>query len=87
MGQKKRIQITSDVTADTEHFYERVEHPSTGTSKVVEHKQPRTSSSSVTITTNPYVVETDGSPENTRTKQGASATVELEKKGYDTSQL
>jgi hypothetical protein len=86
---KKRIQITSDVASNAEHFYERVEHPGTGDAKIIEQDHPETSSSSstVTVTTNPYTVETDGSPGNTKTKEGASASVELEKKGYDTSQL
>jgi hypothetical protein len=84
---KKRIQITSDITSNAEHFYERVEHPGVGNAKVIENDHPKTSSSTVTITTNPYTVETDGSRENTKTKEGASTTIDLEKKGYDTSQL
>ena len=84
---KKRIQITSDFTSDAEQFYERVVHPDTGETKVVENCNPKTSSSSVTVTTNPYTFETDGSPEKTKTKKGSSSTVNINKPGYDTSQL
>lgn len=84
---KKRIQITSDFTSNAEHFYQRVARPGTGDTKVVEQNEPKTLSHKVTVTTNPYTVETDASIENTKTNEGASATVHLEKKGYETSQL
>ena len=84
---KKRIQITSDFTSNAEHFYERIERKGRGETKVIEQTEPSTTSRTVTVTTNPYTVETDGSPENTRTKEGEAVTVDLEKKGYDTSQL
>jgi hypothetical protein len=84
---KKRIQITSDFTSNAEHFYERVERPGTNDTKIVEENSPKASRRSVTVTTNPYTVETDGSSEKTNDKEGASVTVDIEKKGYDTSQL
>ena len=85
---KKRIQITSDITSNAEHFYERIERPGgSGKAKVVEQNEPKTTSRTVTLTTNPYTVETDGTPENTKTKEGEAVTIDLEKKGYDTSQL
>ena len=84
---EKRIQITSDIQSEASHFYERVERPGDSEPKVIEQNDPKTSSHTVTITTNPYTVETDGSSENTQTKEGKAATVDLEKKGYDTSQL
>jgi hypothetical protein len=85
--EKKRIQITSDVKADTQQFYQRIHHPSTGETTVVEDTKPHTSTSTVTVTTNPYTVETDGSTDGTKTKEGSSTTVNINKPGYDTSQL
>jgi hypothetical protein len=84
---KKRIQVTSDFKADTEQFYERVHHHNSGETKVVENTKPHLGSSSITITTNPYTVETAGSTEEARTKEGSSSTVNINKPGYDTSQL
>ena len=78
---KKRVQITSDITSDASHFYERIEKPGDSEAKVIERNEPKASSHTVTITTNPYTVETDGSSEDTKTKEGKAATIDLEKKG------
>jgi hypothetical protein len=84
---KKRIQITSGVHSQTEYSYQRVHNLGTGEITTVEHTAPHSSSSTVTVTTNPYTVETDGSTDATKTKGGSSSSVHINKPGYDTSQL
>ena len=86
MGEK-RIQITSNFTSNADHLQERVHNIDTGKTKVVDNSKPHIRSSSITVTTNPYTVETDGSPEHTVTKEGSATAVDIKKAGYDTSQL
>lgn len=84
---KKRIQITSNFTSEADQFFERIENEDGKVTKVVDKTEPSVSASSTTITTNPYTAETDGSAENTNTKEGEAKTVKIDKSGYDTSQL
>lgn len=86
MGEK-RIQITSNFTSDADRLQERIHNVDTGETKVVDNSKPHISQNKVTVTTNPYIVETDGTTENTTTKTGAAKTVDLKKEGYDTNQL
>jgi len=83
---QKRIQITSNLQADTARFYERVLDKDTGEIKVVDNQKPSTSSSSTTITTNPYAVETDGT-NKTKDKVGSVSKTVLNDSSLDASQL
>jgi len=83
---QKRIQITSNLQADTARFYERVLDKDTGEIKVVDKQKPSTSSSSTTITTNPYAVETDGT-NKTKDKVGSVSKTILNDSSLDASQL
>lgn len=88
----KRIQITSDFTSDVQHLHERVDHPNTGKTEIItETDPPKTTTHSVKVVTNPYKVEVDGEPKDTTPAKEASASkaeaINLEKKGYDTSEL
>jgi hypothetical protein len=84
---QKRIQISSNFTSEADQFFERIEDDKGNVKKVIQNQEPKVTTSSTTITTNPYTAKTDGSPENTRTKEGAATTVKIDKPGYDTSQL
>lgn len=84
---KKRIQITSNLTSEADQFFERIEDDDGKVKKVIEKSEPSVSTSSTTITTNPYTAETDGSSEDTKAKEGEASTVKVDKAGYDTSQL
>jgi hypothetical protein len=96
---KKRIQITSDFSSETEYFYQRVYNSSNGKTHCVEKLEPKTTTRTVNAKTNPYTIETGGSsPEQAKTKVSSkqtemneaatkSTTIDLEKKSYDTSQL
>jgi hypothetical protein len=83
----KRIQITSEIQSNTEYSYQRVHQHTSGEITTVENATPHRSSSTVTVTTKPYKAGTDGSTETTKTKGGSSSPFNINKPGYDTSQL
>jgi hypothetical protein len=88
---KKRIQISSSFTTDKEHFYEQIHDNTTNQTTTIKHDTPHQQTTTKTLTTNPYTVETNGLDQTT--KQGHSTTLDLEPShspatvGYDTSQL
>lgn len=84
---KKHIQIKSDVTTDTEQFYERVEHSGRGEAKVIEENERQPATRTVTtITTKPYIVEETSDSQTQKTPHTADS-IEAKLKDYDTSQL
>lgn len=85
MSSNKRIFFSSKVDVDASHFHERVEDKSTGKVKTLNGPKDINGSNKVTIATNPYVCETDGT-EKTKTKEGAAKTFNVNPE-YDTSQL
>lgn len=88
---EKRVQISSSFTSEAEHLHEQIHGKTTNETKIIAHDTPRHSSHTTTITTNPYVVKTDGVKKET--KQGDSVTLDTDPShcpatvGYDTSQL
>jgi hypothetical protein len=85
MSSNKRIFFSSKVDTDATEFYERVEDKSTGKVKTLSGPKAVNGTNSVTITSNPYTCETDGT-EKTTTKEGSAKTFDV-KLEYDTSQL
>ena len=85
MSSNKRIFFSSSVDTDASHFHERVEDKSTGKVKTFDGPKAVNGTKKVTITTNPYTEETDGT-EKTKTKEGSAKTFNV-KPEYDTSQL
>jgi len=93
---KDRIQITSDIHTNASQFHETIHDKSTDEIKTVDHPKGQSTSRSTTITTNPYVCETDGTNEK-KDEAGTSSTAqtvieqqpteERKLQDYDTSQL
>jgi hypothetical protein len=86
MTGEKRVQIKSDFTSEAAYSFERVQDKDTGEINVTKNSNPTISSSTTTITTKPYTVDTNSSSETTQ-NVGSSSTMNINKPGYDTSQL
>jgi hypothetical protein len=84
---EKRVQITSHVRSQVDYSYQRVHQHESDQTTTIEKTSPYTSSSTVTLTTNPYIVETQDPADATKANGGSSSTVNYNKAGYDTSQL
>jgi len=87
MTDKKRIQISSTLQRDSESFHETIQDQNTGETKIIDQSNPHSTTSSTSITSNPFTVETKGL--ETKTKQGDSITLNNDPslQGLHTSQL
>lgn len=84
---KKRIQITTNFQSEADQFYERVLDDHGNIKKLAKNDQPTVAESKKVVTTNPYEVESDGT--NGKVKEGSAKkeTVNVDKLGYDISEL
>ena len=84
---KKRIQITTNFQSEADEFYERVLDDQGNIKKQAKNDQPTISESKKVVMTNPYEVESNGT--NGKAKEGSAKkeVVNVDKSGYDISQL
>jgi len=84
---QKRIQITTNFQSEADQFYERVHDDHGNIKKLAKNDHPTIAESKKVITTNPYEVECKGT--NGIVKEGSTRkeTVNIDKSGYDISEL
>lgn len=87
---KKRVQLSLSVVSDNTTSYERIHHNETGKTQIVEHPNPTSGSSSVSLITRPYEYRAertvDGRSNIVEKKPSSPAQKKIEGE-YDTSQL
>ena len=84
---KKRIQITENFQSEAHQFYERVLDDQGNIKKLAKKDQPTITESKKVTTTNPYEVECEGTNREEKAGSTKKEVVNVDKSGYDVSQL